>query len=157
LATDRIADRFTNTEELSIVVEGKSRDAIKSPHVLATIEAFQRHMEQLPEVGATLSIIDVVPRVISNMHGGDPKWELVPDSKEQAAFFLEMLYTTGDPGDLTRFITPDSRNANITMFLRDHKGTTLRTVISQARDFIDKHPLEEAKFRMAGGYGGLLA
>jgi predicted RND superfamily exporter protein len=157
VATDRIADRFTNTEELSVVVEGKTRDAIKSPQVLATIEAFQRHMEQLPEVGATLSIIDVVPRVIANMHGGDPKWELVPDSKEQAAFFLEMLYTSGDPGDLTRFITPDSRNANINMFLRDHKGTTLRAVIAHARDFIDKHPLEEAKFRMAGGYGGLLA
>jgi predicted RND superfamily exporter protein len=157
LATDRIAERFANTEEFTVVVEGSTREAIKNPEVLATMEAFQRHMEELDEVGATLSIIDVVPRVISTLHGGDPKWELVPDSKEQAGFFLEMLYTTGDPGDLTRFITPDSQNANVTLFLRDHKGETLRAVVTRAREFIRDHPLSDAKFRLAGGYGGLLA
>lgn len=157
VATDRIAERFSNTEEFTVVVEGKSRDAIKQPHVLSTIEAFQRHMEQLPEVGATSSIIDVVPKLISVLHGGDPKWELVPNSKEQAGFFLEMLYTSGDPGDLTRFITPDSQNANVTLYLRDHKGETLRKVVAHAKEFIDSHPVEGATFRMAGGYGGLLA
>jgi predicted RND superfamily exporter protein len=157
LATDRIAERFANTEELTVVVEGTTREAIKNPELLGTIEAFQRHMETLDEVGATLSIIDVVPRVISTLHGGDPKWELVPDSKEQAAFFLEMLYTSGDPGDLTRFITPDSQNANVSLFLRDHKGETLRAVVAHAQEFINAHPLPNAKFRLAGGYGGLLA
>ncbi len=156
-ATDRIAKRFANTEEFTVVVEGASRDAIKSPEVLATIEAFQRHMEALPEVGATSSIIDVIPRLISVLHGGDPKWELVPDSKEQAGFFLEMLYTSGDPGDLTRFVTMDSQNANITLYLRDHKGETLRKVVEHAKGFLASHPLKNAKFSLAGGYGGLLA
>lgn len=157
VAVDRIADRFSNTEEFTVVVEGETRDAIKQPEVLATIEAFQRHMEVLPEVGATSSIIDVVPKLISVLHGGDPKWDLVPDTKEQSGFFLEMLYTSGDPGDLTRFVTPDSQNANVTLYLRDHKGETLRTVVDHAREFIEAHPVEGAKFRMAGGYGGLLA
>jgi predicted RND superfamily exporter protein len=157
LATDRIAEPFANTEELTVVVEGASRDAIKQPRVLATMEAFQRHMEALPEVGATSSIIDVVPKLIRVLHGGDPKWDLVPDSKEQAGFFLEMLFTSGDPGDLTRFITPDAQNANITLYLRDHKGETLRSAIAAARGFIDAHPVEGATFRLAGGYGGLLA
>lgn len=157
LATDRIADRFANTEQFTVVVEGSTREAIKNPEVLATIEAFQRHMEDLDEVGATVSIVEIIPRLISVMHGGDPKWELVPESKEETGYFLESLYTTGDPGDLTSFITPDSQNANITLFLRDHKGETLRAVVAHAREFIDAHPLPGAKFRLAGGYGGLLA
>jgi uncharacterized protein len=156
-AVDRIAARFSNTEEFTVVVEGSTRDAVKQPEVLATIEAFQRHMESLPEVGATSSIIDVVPKLISVLHGGDPKWDLVPDTKEQAGFFLEMLYTSGDPGDLTRFITPDSQNANVTLYLRDHKGETLRTVVAHAREFIEAHPVKGVTFRLAGGYGGLLA
>jgi predicted RND superfamily exporter protein len=157
VATDRIADRFANTEQFTVVVEGSTREAIKNPEVLATIEAFQRHMEELDEVGATVSIVEIIPRLISVMHGGDPKWELVPESKEETGYFLESLYTTGDPGDLTSFITPDSQNANVTLFLRDHKGETLRAVVTHARAFIDAHPLPGAKFRLAGGYGGLLA
>jgi uncharacterized protein len=157
LATERIANRFANTEELAVIVEGDSRDAIKNPELLSTIEAFQRHMEALDEVGATSSIVDVIPRLISILHGSDPKWELIPDSKEQAGFFLEMLYTSGDPGDLTRFVTVDSQNANITLYLRDHKGETLRKVVAHAREFIDHHPMKGASFRLAGGYGGLLA
>jgi predicted RND superfamily exporter protein len=54
-------------------------------------------------------------------------------------------------------VTIDSQNANITMYLRDHKGETLRKVVEHAREFIDKNPVPGAKFRMAGGYGGLLA
>ena len=99
----------------------------------------------------------MIPRLISILHGSDPKWELIPDSKEQTGFFLEMLYTSGDPGDLTRFVTVDSQNANITLYLRDHKGETLRKVVAHAREFIDHHPMKGASFRLAGGYGGLLA
>ncbi len=157
LDTDQIAKTFGNTEELSVVVEGETRDAIKTPEVLRTMEAFQRHMEQLPEVSSTASLADLVPEVISILHGGDPKWELIPSEKSQSAFYLEMMYTSVDPGDLTRFVTVDSKNANIVMYLLDHKGETLRRVVAHAKEFIDAHPLESAKFRLAGGYGGLLA
>lgn len=155
--TDRIAHRFANTEELTVVVEGASRDAIKQPHVLAAMEAFQRHMEVIDEVGATASLADVLPPVISILHGGDPKWELIPSDKEQSGFFLEMIYSSSEPGDLTRFVTIDSQNANITLYLRDHRGDTLRKVVAHAREFIDAHPVKGAKFRLAGGYGGLLS
>lgn len=155
--TDQIAKTFGNTEELTVVVEGETRDAIKTPEVLRAMEAFQRHMEELPEVGATSSLADLLPGLISILHGADPKWELIPTEKEQSAFFLEMMYSSADPGDLTRFVTVDSKNANIVMYLKDHKGETLRTVVAHAKDFIEKNPIKGAKFRLAGGYGGLLA
>lgn len=155
--TDAIAKRFANTEELTVVVEGDSHDTTKRPEVLGNIEAFQRHMEELEEVGATSSIADLLPGVVSLYHGDDPKFELIPDNREQSAFFLEMIFTAGQPGDLTRYVTPDSKNANISLFLRDHKGETLRKVIAHAKEFIDAHPMKGAKFRLAGGYGGLLA
>lgn len=155
--TDRVAKRFGNTEVLSVIVEGDSRDAIKDPAVLAAMEAFQRHMEALDEVGSTSSLADLLPGVVSLFHGDDPKYDLIPNDKAQAAYFLETLYSSGDPGDLTRFVTMGSQNANIELNLRDHKGDTLRKVIAHAKQFIEQHPLDRAKFRLAGGYGGLLA
>jgi hypothetical protein len=155
--TAEIAKRFTNTEQLTVVVEGISEQAIKSTGVVGTVEAFQRHMEELPEVGATSSIIDILPSMVSLFYGGDPKWDLLPARDEQLRFFLELLYTTGDQGDRDRFITSDHKNASIIIYLRDHKGETLRKVIAHARRFIDSQPMQGARFRLAGGYGGLLA
>ena len=155
--TARIAERFRNTEELTVVVEGATRDAIKSPSVLRTMAAFQRHMESIPEVGSTSSLADLVPNIISILHGGDPKWEMIPDDPRESAFFLEMIFSSAEPGDLVRFVTIDSQNANIILNLLDHKGDTLRKVVDHAKGFIDSHPMEGAKFRLAGGYGGLLA
>ncbi len=155
--TERIAKRFGNTELLSIVVEGKDRNSIKNPKVLRTIESFQKRLEVLPEVSGSSSIADYLPGIISIIHGSDPKWELIPDDPLEAGFFLEMIYTNSEPGDLDRFVTTGSQNANMTLYLKDHKGETLRKVIAEAKDFIEKHPMEEAKFRLAGNYGGLLA
>ncbi len=155
--TARIAEKFRNTEEFTVVVEGDTRDAIKNPEVLRAMEAFQHHMEEIPEVGATSSLADLLPGIIAILHGSDPKWELIPDDPRETGFFLEMIYTSSEPGDLVRLVTIDSQNANITMYLRDHKGETLRKVVEHAKEFIDNNPIPGAKFRMAGGYGGLLA
>ncbi|MCP4673931.1 MAG: MMPL family transporter [Deltaproteobacteria bacterium] len=155
--TKSIAKRFGKTEIFSVVVEGDTREAVKNPDVLLTMEAFQKHMEALPEVTATSSIADLLPGIISVLHGGDPKWELIPIDPREAGFFLEMIYTSAEPGDLARFVTTNSQNANITLYLKDHKGETLRAVVDAAKQFIDANPMKGVHFRLAGGYGGLLA
>ncbi len=155
--TERIAKRFGKTEIFSVVVEGDTREAIKRPDVLLAMEAFQKHMEALPEVTATSSIADLLPGIISVLHGSDPKWELIPTDPREAGFFLEMIYTSVEPGDLVRFVTTNSQNANITLYLKDHKGETLRRVVGRAKQFIEDNPIKGVRFRLAGGYGGLLA
>ncbi len=155
--TDRIAKRFGNTELFSVIVEGKNRNSIKSPEVLRTMAAYQKYMEALPEVASTSSIADYLPGIISILHGSDPKWEIIPEDAMEAGFYLEMIYTNAEPGDLVRFVTIDSQNANITLYLKDHKGETLRKVVAATKDFIAKNEMKEARFRLAGGYGGLLA
>ena len=155
--TQRIASRFRNTEEFTVVVEGESRDAIKNPAVLRMMEAFQRHLESIPEVGSTSSLVDLLPGIISILHGSDPRWELIPNDPRESGFFLEMIYSSSEPGDLVRYVTIDSQNANITAYLKDHRGETLRRVVAHARQFIDEHPVKGARLRLAGGYGGLLA
>jgi predicted RND superfamily exporter protein len=155
--TERIAEKFRNTEELTVVVEGETHEAIKNPKVLYAMEDFQRYMEGIPEVGATSSFADLLPGLISLFHGNDPRWELIPDDKNECGFFMEMVFQQAEPGDLVRFLTIGSQNANITLYLQNHKGEVLRKVVARAKEYIDSHPVEGVKFRLAGGYGGLLA
>jgi len=140
-------------------IECVSRECnpIKSPRVLRTMEALQREMETLPEVGSTSSVAGFLPSVISAMHASDPKWELIPHDRRDAGFFLGMIFSSSEPGDLSRYVTQDAQRATVTMYLRDHKGETLRTVVERTKAFISSHPLDEAEFLLASGYGGLLA
>ncbi|MBZ0272343.1 MMPL family transporter [bacterium] len=155
--TRAIFDRFGKTEILSIVVAGDERDRMKSPEILRTIEAFQRELEAMPEVSFTSSIADLVPELVKIMHSSHPKWELLPENLRDSGFYLGMLYQGAEPGDLDRFIDRRMQDANIAVYLRDHKGETLRAVIAKAREFIDAHPLPGAEFKLAGNLGGLLA
>lgn len=157
LDTEAIQRKFSNTDILNVIVEGDGWNAIKSPDVLNKMHGLQREMEAMPEVGGTSSIADLIPPLIRAMHGGDPRWELVPTDGRESGFFLEMIYGASEPGDLTRFITVDSRHANIAIYLKDHKGETLRKVVGKARQYIETHPMDHAKFRLAGGFAGLLS
>jgi len=62
-----------------------------------------------------------------------------------------------EPGDFDRWVNYNFQHGKITVFLYDHKGSTIRKVIERARKFIAGHPLEEAQFRLAGGIVGVLA
>jgi len=155
--TSKIGARFGNTETLSVVVEGDNKNAIKSPKVLQVMEGLQRDLERLDEVHSTGSIADLLPEITKIWLGGNPKWELIPEDPQTAGFYLEMIFSGAEPGDLARFVTNDMKDANISVNLKDHKGTTLRKVVATAKEFIGSHPLEGAKFRLAGNYGGLLA
>ncbi|MBM4396853.1 MAG: MMPL family transporter [Deltaproteobacteria bacterium] len=184
--TDAIGQKFGNTDVLNVFVEGDAWNAIKSPDVLNKMWFLEREMLALPEVGGTSSIVGYIPPIIRAMHGGDPRWELIPTDGRESGFFLEMIYSASEPGDLSRFVTPDSRHANISIYLKDHRGETLRTVVTRLRDYVAKNPIKRstmtmgelanhvqtcvlsrmencptiepgARFRLAGGYGGLLA
>lgn len=156
--TEAIGEKFHNTEVLNVIVEGSEWNAIKDPDVLEKIVMLQREMASMGEVvGATSSLVDLLPPIIRALHGGDPRWELIPTDARESGFFLEMIYGASEPGDLSRFVTPDSRHANLALYLADHKGTTLQAVVARLREYVQKNPMEKARFRLAGGYGGLLA
>ena len=155
--TARIGEKFGNTETISVIVEGENKDAVKKPQVLREMEGLQRDLEQMPEVHSTNSIADLLPLITKVWLGGNPKWELIPAGDQESGFYLEMIFSGAEPGDLARYITNDFKDANISVNLRDHKGTTLRAVVTRIKQYTDAHPLEGARFRLAGNMGGLLA
>ncbi len=155
--TAKIGEKFGNTEQLSIILEGESRSAVKSPLVLRNMEGLQRHLEKLEEVHSTQSIADLLPEITRIMHGDNPKWELIPNDPREAGLYLEILFSGTEPGDLARFITNDFKDANVAVNIKNHKGETLRTVVAAAKEYIAGHPVEGASYRLAGNYGGLLA
>jgi predicted RND superfamily exporter protein len=152
-----INDKFQGTDQLYIIVKGTQPDTLKSPKVLATIEAFQRTMMRSPHVGGTDSLVDLTRQINTVLHYNDPRWGLLPRSADDVGGIVMVAEHGSEPGDFDRWVNYNFQHGRVTFFLYDHKGDTLRDVIQRANSFIRDHPLEGAEFKLASGHAGVLA
>ncbi|MGH7774101.1 MAG: efflux RND transporter permease subunit [Candidatus Binatia bacterium] len=152
-----INEKFQGTDHLYVIVKGKTENAMKSPQVLGTLEAFQRHMQRSPHVGGTDSLVDLTRQINTVLHHNDPRWGLLPRSADDVGGILMVAEHGSEPGDFDRWVNYNFQNGNVTLFLHDHKGDTIREVIGRAKEFIDAHPMTEAELKLASGLVGVLA
>ena len=148
---------FGGNEPFLVVVEGDRPDALQQPGVLRTIEQFQRDLERYPVVGASVSLVDILKSMGQLFHEMEPKWAVIPTAE---ADIREMFFTywgTVFPSTSAQYFTPDFSTAHITFFCRDHTVEHVRGLIAAAREFIDAHPLDHVRFRLAGGFIGIMA
>lgn len=152
-----INEKFHGTDQLNIIVRGKAENAMKSPEVLRAVEALQRHLQRSPHVGGTDSLVGLVRHINSVLHHNDPRWGVLPRTADEVGGVLMIAEHGSEPGDFDRWVNYNFQHGNITVFLYDHRGETIRDVIERARSFIARHPLREAEFKLASGLAGVLA
>ena len=152
-----INEKFQGTDHLYVIVEGQAESTMKSPQVLATIEAFQRHMLRSPHVGSSDSLVDLTRQINTVLHYNDPRWGLLPRSVDEVGGIVMVAEHGSEPGDFDRWVNFNFQHGRVTFFLYDHKGDTLREVIDRAGEFIQNHPIEGAELKLASGYAGVLA
>jgi hypothetical protein len=152
-----INEKFQGTDHLYVILEGKQENSMKSPEVLENLEAFQHEMLRSPHVGGTDSLVNVVRQINTVLHHSDPRWGLVPHSTDEVGGVLMVAEHGSEPGDFDRWVNYNFQHGNLTLFLYNHQGDTLREVIGRANSFIAAHPMKEAEFKMASGHAGVLA
>ena len=77
--------QFGGTNTIFFLVESAAQDGIKDPKVLAVIDRLQGFLARQDDVGKTQSIVDLVKRMHQAMHGDDPRYNVVPDSRSLVA------------------------------------------------------------------------
>src|SRR5262249_11630017 len=69
---------FGGIEPLVVVVEGRDKDVLKDPHILHTMEKFQRQLERDPDVGYSFSLADIVQSINMTFYDLQPRWSVIP-------------------------------------------------------------------------------
>jgi predicted RND superfamily exporter protein len=153
-----INTRFQGVDRMFVVIGQDGRDGIvKSTEVLQSMNRFQRFMEAQPEVGGSVSIADVLPVVNSTLHEGNPRYQELGDSQLINGSLLNILDSVSEPGDIDRFSDNKYANGAVTLMFRDRQGETIRTAVARIKEFIEKNPLTEGKWQLAGGLIGVMA
>lgn len=64
---------------------------------------------------------------------------------------LNILDSVSEPGDIDRFADNKYANGAVTLMFRDRQGETIRTAVARIKEFIEKNPLAEGQWQLAGG------
>ena len=153
-----INDTFQGSDQMFVVVDGEGPNALKDPELLTNIDNFQRYLETQPQIGGTVSVVDLIGPVNANLHEGNRRFEELGPVADINGELLFMYMQGADPGDMDRFVDTDFKDGAVTMFFRDHKGDTIRTAVSRIEEYIEQNPLPgESTYKLAGGLVGVLA
>ena len=152
-----INEKFPGADQLLVIIKGEEAEAIKHPDVQKYIEEFQRFMELDPLVGGSTSIVDLLREVNMRLHEDDPKWLGIPKNQRDVGVALFVLFSGMEPGDLDKFVDPESKNASVTIYYKDHRGSTIKSAILRAKKFKETHPNNSVGLTLAGGLIGVLA
>jgi len=152
-----VQDKFGGSEPFVVIVEGDAPRALYRPALLHAMEDFQHHLERLPVVAYSISPVDIMKGMRERFNELEPKWGVIPSTEREVAETFFTYWGFIPPSTSARFFTPDFRIGQMTFFCTDHAVRTVRSVVAAAEDFIAKHPLEGAHFRLAGGMIGIMA
>jgi predicted RND superfamily exporter protein len=104
---------LTGIGEINYSLPAGGPDRITDPAYLKKVDAFSQWLKTQPDVTQVNSLADVVKRVNQVMHGNDPTYYRIPDSREEIAQYLlqyEMSLPYGmDLNYLQRFDRSESR------------------------------------------------
>jgi len=131
---------------------GAEDGSVKTPEVLHYMEDLQRRLQELPIIGATTGVTDIVKKVRYELHDGDSAMYAIPDDANEIAQEL-FLYEIagGNPEDLYKFITPDGDKAVLWLQLSEGDNKAVSEVVQAVADFkLSQPPPAGMKFDWAG-------
>jgi len=150
-------DSLGGPNTLYLLVEGRDEDAIKDPDVLRAMEATQRFLGEQPYVGKTLSLADFVKRMNRAMHGDDPAYDRIPESRELISQYLLLYSMSGEPGDFDTYVDYGYQSANIWVFLKTDSSAYLQDLIARLHSFLPTQFGDKVRIRIGGSVAEAMA
>ncbi len=108
----------------SVPAEGKG--GISEPEYLKNLDKFAQWLKQLPETINVYVLTDTMRRLNKNMHGDDPAFYTLPESREMAAQYL-LLYEMSLPYglDLNNQVNVDKSATRVFVTMKEVSNVTL--------------------------------
>ncbi|MFC1586314.1 RND family transporter [Fibrobacterota bacterium] len=131
----KIKDREAVTEDGDTVMQ-RSAD-IKDPRVLRTVRDISSRLEQIPGMGRTMSIANIIAKMNRAVNDDDPAQERIPDTRNQAAQLLELYSMSGDPEDFENIVDYDYSTCLVNATMKSISTSKITRVIQDIEDYVE--------------------
>lgn len=140
--TDYILDNLTGMYGFIFSLDSGEENGIADPEFLKKVEHFTQWFESRDETIHVNSVVDVFKRLNQNMHGGDPAYYQIPESRELAAQYL-LLYEFSLPYglDLTNQVSMDKSATRLVITIDDLDSNETRQLVDDSMQWLrDNYP-----------------
>ncbi len=149
IANTKISEAFGGSTQMNILVEGD----IFNPDILKNIESLTSHIKKRHDiVTKSYSIVDIIKKMNSGFHGGDPKYEIIPDDPELISQYM-FLYSITGSSDEFDMILDDIEQPNATQILlrlKEVQTITIGNIVEDTKQFIDANFYDEEPIQLTG-------
>lgn len=128
---------------------------IKDPAVLREIDKLEQYLKKHELVGTTTSIAGVMRKMSQVMHGNDPAYDKIPDSREFVAQYLLLYSMSGDPEDLEKLVDFPYKNAQLMAKVTDSGTLGAMAVVDYTKAYIAERP--EGPLKLVAGFLNVMA
>jgi predicted RND superfamily exporter protein len=135
--TDYASERLTGPYTIDYSLRADGPESVSDPAFLAKIERFADWYRAQPEVLHVNSITDIMKRLNKNLHGDDPAYYRIPETRSLAAQYL-LLYEMSLPYglDLNNQLNVDKSATRLVVSLRNLSSNELLALERRARDWL---------------------
>ncbi|RMD83939.1 MAG: RND transporter, partial [Candidatus Dadabacteria bacterium] len=138
------------TLSFSYLIETDAPGAIKEPAVLREIERLEREAARHGDVvRKTYSIVDYLKDINQTFHDGDPRYHVLPDSRELVAQYL-LLYEMSGGEEAEEWVSADYSRARLEIRCRLAGSRALGSLIDRLERYLGEHPFEHSKPHLTG-------
>ncbi|MDP3847858.1 MAG: MMPL family transporter [Pseudomonas sp.] len=135
-----VNQHLTGIAELNYSLPAGGPEQISDPAYLKTVDAFQQWLKTQGEVTQVNSLVDIIKRMNQVMHGDDPAFYRIPDSREEIAQYL-LQYELSMPFgmDLNYLIRFDRSESRVRVAVGTSSGQRIIAVDAAAKAWLQQH------------------
>lgn len=149
-ATLRVDEEMGGVTNVVYLFDGGSGDAIKEPAVLREIDRLEAlASREAGLVRKTYSIVDVVKDLNQALHGDDPAFHRIPETREAVAQSL-LLYESSGGEEAAEYVSSDYRYANLELRIRLAPTAEIARLIRKLDADLAAHPLASTTVTLTG-------
>lgn len=144
-AADFIENNLNGVNAIQYAMDSGEAQGIFDPAYLQKVDAFVQWYRQQPNVTHVYSYTDVFKRLNQNMHGDDPAYYKLPETREEAAQYsllYEMSLSFGmDPNNV---VDMNKSALRVTAFIKHAKAKEILEMEERAQHWFAEHAPELA-------------
>ncbi|HEX9627995.1 MAG TPA: MMPL family transporter [Acidiferrobacterales bacterium] len=138
--TDYVMRHLTGIYQLEYSLPAESAHGIGDPDYLRRLEAFADWFARQPETVHVNTLVPILKRLNRNLHGDDPAWHRLPDSRALAAQYLLLFEMSLPYGlDLNDQVNLDKSATRMVVTLRNITTAGMRALETRAADWQRDH------------------
>jgi uncharacterized protein len=147
-----IEETFGGILPVHVILDSHQPGGLKDPGLLEAIDRLCEFLRHQDGVDKVLSMTDLVKLANSRMHGNDPAFHRIPETRGEIAQLLLMMELSDSDDVLARFCDTPYAMASVGIRFRHHDFYSIQTLKDAATGYLKTHfqPFPRVTYHVTG-------